>query len=51
VIDTAMLADTRRPYSDTEYLDAREYMKQFAARRARFVECEVARFTGGQPCQ
>jgi spore coat protein CotH len=50
VINTAMLADTRRPYNDTEYLDAREYMKQFAARRVRYVECEVARFTGGQPC-
>ena len=50
VIDQAMLADTRRPYNDAEYLDAREYMKQFAARRARYVECEVARLTGGQPC-
>jgi spore coat protein CotH len=50
VIDSAMLADTRRPYTDTEYLDASNYMKQFAARRARYVECEVARFTGGQPC-
>jgi hypothetical protein len=30
-----MLADTRRPYTDTEYLDARDYMTQFAARGAR----------------
>ena len=50
VIDAAMLADTRRPYTDTEYLDAREYLKQFAARRVRYVECEVARLTGGSPC-
>jgi hypothetical protein len=50
VIDQAMLADTRRPYSDTEYVDAREYIKQFAARRARYVECEVVRLTGGAPC-
>jgi len=50
VIDAAMLTDTRRPYTDTEYLDARDYMKQFAARRARYVECEVARLSGGRPC-
>ena len=49
-IDAAMLADTRRPYTDTEYLDARDYMTQFAARRARYVECEVARLSGGRPC-
>ncbi|HTH25643.1 MAG TPA: CotH kinase family protein, partial [Vicinamibacterales bacterium] len=50
LIDGAMLADTQRPYSDTEYLDAREFMKQFAPRRARYVECEVARLTGTRPC-
>ena len=49
-IDLAMLADTQRPYTDTEYLDAREYMKQFAPRRVRYVECEVARLTGARPC-
>lgn len=52
LIDQAMLADTFRPYSDAEYLDAREFMKQFAARRARYVECEVARVTGNaHPCE
>jgi len=51
LIDQAMLADTFRPYSDAEYLDAREFMKQFAPRRARYVECEVARVTGAaRPC-
>lgn len=51
VIDQAMLADTHRPWTDTEYVDAREYMKQFASRRARFVECEVARLTAAaRPC-
>jgi spore coat protein CotH len=51
VVDPAMLADTQRPWTDTEYLDAREYMKLFAARRARYVECEVARLTGAaHPC-
>jgi spore coat protein H len=50
VIDGAMLADTLRPYSETEYLDAREYVKQFAVRRVRYVECEVARLTGAPPC-
>ena len=50
VIDGAMMADTLRPYTDTEYIDAREFMKQFALRRARYVECEVARLTGARPC-
>jgi len=50
LIDGAMLADTQRPYTDTEYLDAREFMKHFAPRRARYVECEVARLTGNRPC-
>lgn len=50
VIDPAMLADTQRPWTDAEYIDAREYMKQFAPRRVRYVECEVARATGGPPC-
>ena len=50
LIDGAMLADTQRPYTDAEYLDAREFMKQFAPRRARYVECEVARLTGTRPC-
>jgi hypothetical protein len=51
LIDQAMLSDTFRPYTDTEYLDAREFMKQFAPRRARYVECEVARVTGAAlPC-
>lgn len=50
LIDSAMLADTQRPWSDKEYVDAREYMKPFAPRRVRYVECEVARATGGTPC-
>jgi len=50
LIDGAMLADPNRPYTDTEYLDAREFMKQFARQRVRYVECEVARLTGTQPC-
>jgi chaperonin GroEL (HSP60 family) len=50
-IDEAMLADTLRPYTVAEYIDAREFVKQFAPRRARYVECEVARVTGAAlPC-
>ena len=51
MIDAAMLADTRRPYTDAEYLDARTDMTQIALRRIRYVECEVARLTGGRPCE
>ena len=51
LIDQAMLADTFRPYTDTEYIDAREFAKQFAQRRARYVECVVARVTNAAlPC-
>jgi spore coat protein H len=51
LIDQAMLSDTVRPYTDAEYIDAREFIKQFALRRARYVECEVARVTGAaRPC-
>ena len=50
VIDAAMLADSQRPYSDTEYIAAREFMTQFAVRRVRYVECEVARLSGAPPC-
>jgi hypothetical protein len=50
VIEPAMLADTHRPYSDGEHIHAREAMKQFALRRIRYVECEVARLTVARPC-
>jgi len=51
LIDAAMLADTRRPYTDTDYLDARQDMTQIASRRIRYVECEVARLALGHPCE
>jgi len=51
LIDAAMLADTHRPFSDTEYNDARDAMKVFPLRRIRYVECEVARVTGARPCE
>lgn len=51
LIHDAMLADHVRPSTDTEYLDAREFMTLFAQRRIRYVECEVARLTGARPCE
>jgi hypothetical protein len=50
LVDAAMLSDSVRPWTTAEYEDAREYMKHFAPRRMRFVECEVARLTGARPC-
>ena len=50
LIDPAMLADTLRPFTNAEYLDARDAMKVFPLRRIRYVECEVARITGARPC-
>ena len=37
-----MLSDPVRPWTTSEYEAARDYMKQFSARRIRYVECAVA---------
>jgi hypothetical protein len=50
MIDAAMFADPNRPFTDTEYIDARDFMKGFPLRRIRYVECEVARLTSTRPC-
>ncbi len=41
----AMLADTLKPYSNTEYTTARDTLLAFPAARVTFVRCEVARAT------
>jgi spore coat protein CotH len=41
----AMLADTLKPYSNTEYMTARQTLLAFPAARVTFVRCEVARAT------
>lgn len=50
LIDSAMLLDPARPWTTREYEDARDYIKHFAPRRIRYVECAVARMTGARPC-
>jgi spore coat protein CotH len=41
-------ADTRKPFSTEDFLDAVEYMKDFARRRPAFVLTEVARARQGR---
>ena len=50
LVDAAMLSDPVRPWTTSEYEAARDYMKQFSARRIRYVECAVAQLTGARPC-
>ena len=50
LVDAAMRSDPVRPWTTSEYEGARDYMKQFAARRIRYVECAVALMTGARPC-
>jgi spore coat protein CotH len=45
MINEAMLADTLKPYSNTEYSAARETLLAFPAARITFVRCEVAKAT------
>jgi spore coat protein H len=46
MIQDAMLADTLKPYSNSEYQAARDTLLQFPDARITYVRCEVARETG-----
>jgi spore coat protein CotH len=46
LIHTAMLEDTRKPYTNADYQAARETLLAFPEARVTFVGCEVARATG-----
>ena len=48
--EAAMREDTRRSFTETEYVTAADLMKRFATVRIRFVQCEVARLTGSPAC-
>ena len=49
MINDAMLEDTVKPYSNTEYQAARETLLAFPDSRITYVRCEVARATGAAP--
>lgn len=46
MINDAMLADTLKPYSNSEYQSARESLLGFPEARVSYVRCEVAKQTG-----
>ena len=46
MINEAMLADTLKPYSNSEHQTARETLLAFPETRITYVRCEVARGTG-----
>ena len=46
LVDTAMSADTLKPFTETEVRTASDLMKQYAPQRVTFVLCEVERLTG-----
>jgi spore coat protein CotH len=48
LISGEVRADTRKPFSTEDFLDAVEYMKEFARRRPTFVLTDVARARQGR---
>jgi spore coat protein CotH len=46
MIDEAMLADTKKPYTNAEYMAGRESLLAFPDARITYVRCEVAKQTG-----
>jgi spore coat protein H len=46
MIQDAILADTLKPYSNSEYQSARDALLQFPDARITYVRCEVAKQTG-----
>lgn len=50
LIEAAMLEDTVKRWSATDYTTGRDLTIQFAPKRIRYVGCEVARLTGGPAC-
>ena len=49
MINQAMLADTLKPYSNSEHQAARESLLTFPEQRITYVRCEVAKATGAPP--
>lgn len=46
MINDAMLEDTQKPYSNSEYQAEREFLLAFPTARISYVRCEVAKVTG-----
>ena len=49
MINEAMLADTLKPYSNSEHQAARETLLTFPEQRITYVRCEVAKASGAPP--
>jgi hypothetical protein len=46
LIDSAVRQDTFKPYSDSDFVNAGNLMRQFSGERISYVKCEVQRLTG-----
>ena len=46
LIDSAVREDTNKPFSDSDFVNSGNAMKQFSAERIAYVKCEVQRLTG-----
>ncbi|MGH9387837.1 MAG: CotH kinase family protein [Vicinamibacterales bacterium] len=46
LIDSAVREDTLKPFSDSQFVNAGNLMRQFSGERVAYVKCEVARLTG-----
>jgi hypothetical protein len=46
LIDSAVREDTFKPFSDGDFANSGNAMKQFSAERVSYVKCEVRRLTG-----
>jgi hypothetical protein len=46
MINDAMLADTAKPYSNSDYTAGREALLAFPNARITYVQCEVSKETG-----
>ncbi len=46
LIDAAIREDTKKPYSNDDFVREGNAMKQFSSARISFVKCEVRRLQG-----
>jgi spore coat protein CotH len=51
LIDQAMRADPKKPFTETDFQTASDLMKHWAPTRVAFVKCEVARLSGAGACR
>ena len=50
LVDTAMRADTAKPYNEIDVQTADDLMRQYARERVTYVLCEIGKLTGAGGC-